>query len=101
MQENAEYQVSWNDSLYPSVISRVHRGTRKPQWAWTLGTPRLVNEAVYAIEIIKTEKGAIHLGVATEDAGLRGSKAPIQGLFFLCLFPDNFIYRIALLNIQT
>ncbi|KAL8429370.1 hypothetical protein Efla_001208 [Eimeria flavescens] len=73
--ENAEYEVSWRGSLYPTTISRVYRHRARRQWAWTIGTPRFINEALFAIEIVATDKGAIHLGVATEDVGNRGRLA--------------------------
>lgn len=73
-QENAEYEVSWRGSLYPTTISRAHSMRARHQWAWTLGSPRFVNEAFYAVEIVATDKGAIHLGIATDDIGNKGSK---------------------------
>ncbi|KAL8436382.1 hypothetical protein ACSSS7_001782 [Eimeria intestinalis] len=73
--ENGEYEVSWRGSLYPTTISRVYRQRARRQWAWTVGTPRFINEALFAVEIVATDKGAIHLGVATDDIGNKGRLA--------------------------
>ncbi|KAL8275561.1 hypothetical protein Esti_000512 [Eimeria stiedai] len=73
--ENGEYEVSWRGSLYPTTISRVYRQRARRQWAWTVGTPRFINEALFAVEIVTTDKGAIHLGVATDDIGNKGKLA--------------------------
>ncbi|OEH74250.1 hypothetical protein cyc_01919 [Cyclospora cayetanensis] len=73
--ENCEYEVQWRGSLYPTAITRANNQRAGRQWAWTIGSPRLVSEVLYATEIVRTEKGAIHVGVATDDHGNKGKLA--------------------------
>ncbi|KFH09557.1 hypothetical protein TGVAND_311880 [Toxoplasma gondii VAND] len=74
-QGNDQFTVERDGGLYPVLLKRTSRsaprfreaGTEPLIWAWTLGDSRLINEALWGIEVVRTAKGRLHFGIAVED----------------------------------
>ncbi|PFH34165.1 hypothetical protein BESB_073170 [Besnoitia besnoiti] len=72
---NDQFAVECDGSMFPVLVTRKSQLTASNKrtnqgsatWAWTVGDPRLVNEAMWAVEVVHTAKGRLHLGIAIED----------------------------------
>ncbi|CBZ55140.1 hypothetical protein NCLIV_055650 [Neospora caninum Liverpool] len=81
-QANDQFTVERDGGLYPVLIKRTRRTVQRFRetdgeplvWAWTLGDSRPVNEALWALEIVRTMRGRIHFGIAVEDKSTQSRK---------------------------
>eukprot|EP00922_Rhytidocystis_sp_ex-Travisia-forbesii_P029969 GHVS01043938.1.p1 GENE.GHVS01043938.1~~GHVS01043938.1.p1 ORF type:complete len:422 (+),score=54.52 GHVS01043938.1:96-1361(+) len=71
---NSEFVTKCYGGLFPVTLCRRSGGSGakaadREDWAWTSGHPRMVNEALWAIEVCRSSCG-LNIGVCTEQPGV-------------------------------
>ncbi|KAF8821955.1 hypothetical protein IE077_001323 [Cardiosporidium cionae] len=82
---NEEFCVNTFGGTFPVLLRRAPPRGGLSSWAWTAGQPRMVSEAVWAIEIARTVQGFLHIGILMDTSS--GNRA-LHEPHLACAVPE-------------